>query len=193
MESKLMAKNGAPLAGSEPDDGGHDLNQVLDSFRKRKLFNFASIGAGVLAAVLVCTFMVPKYDGIVDLNIHPEESGALDLGDLADIATGAGGLDWDSKVQTQVLILTSDPLAWDVVSQLRLDQNAVFMHPGVFDFLSKCKLRVTPAGKSIDTILPCERYAILRRFNKALSVQALPKTQAVRSVSGVRTRNWPRT
>ncbi|HEY1256165.1 MAG TPA: polysaccharide biosynthesis tyrosine autokinase, partial [Terracidiphilus sp.] len=179
MESKLMAKNGAPLAGSEPDDGGHDLNQVLDSFRKRKLFNFASIGAGVLAAVLVCTFMVPKYDGIVDLNIHPEESGALDLGDLADIATGAGGLDWDSKVQTQVLILTSDPLAWDVVSQLRLDQNAVFMHPGVFDFLSKCKLRVTPAGKSIDTILPCERYAILRRFNKALSVQALPKTQAV--------------
>ncbi|MDR3774419.1 MAG: polysaccharide biosynthesis tyrosine autokinase [Terracidiphilus sp.] len=179
MGPKLMATDGATPGGGEPVDGGHDLNQVLESFRKRKLFNFASIGAGLLLAILVSAFMVPRYDGIVDLNIHPEGSGALDLGDLADIATGAGGLDWDAKVQTQVLIIQSDPLAWDVVSQLRLDQNPVFMRSGSLDFLGKCKLRVTPAGKSIDTLPPCERYGILRRFSKALEVQALPKTQAV--------------
>lgn len=179
MEPKWMAKGGAPRRGSDPENGGLDLNQVLDPFRKRKLFNFASIGAGLLLASLTCVFIVPKYDGVVDLNIHSEGSGALDLGDLAEFANGGGGLDWDSKVQTQVLILSSDPLAWDVVSQLRLDQNPVFMRPGLFNFLSSCKLRVTPPGKSIAAVPPCLRYQILRRFSKALDVRTLPKTQAV--------------
>lgn len=180
MESEqLIAKDSATRSGSDNVDSGLDLHKVLESFQKRKLFLFSSIGIGLVLAILICVFMTPRYDAVAELNIHPESSGALDLGDIADIASGAGGLDWDSKVQTEVLIISSRPLAWDVISQLRLDQNHTFMQPGLLDSISNCKLRITPAGKPVESISPCLRYQILQRFSKALDVEALPKTQAV--------------
>jgi capsular exopolysaccharide synthesis family protein len=180
MESQqLIAKVGATQSGGDDVDSGLDLHKVLESFRKRKLFLFSSIGAGLVLAILVCVFMTPRYDAAAQLNIHPESSGALDVGDIADIASGSGGLDWDAKVQTQVLIISSTPRAWDVISQLRLDQNRTFMQPGLLDIISKCKMRITPAGKPAESVSPCQRYQILQRFSKALDVEALPKSQAV--------------
>lgn len=164
----------------EAKESGLDLHNVIESFRRRKLFLSLSIAAGSVIAILVCIFMTPRYDAMADLNIHPESSGALDLGDIADIASGAGGLDWDARVQTEVLIISSRPRAWDVISQLRMDQDPTFMQPGFFEIFSRCKIAVTPATKTLESISPCLRFAILQRFSKALDVEALPKSQAVR-------------
>jgi capsular exopolysaccharide synthesis family protein len=180
MEPKqLLAKDGASQAGGEGLDTGLDLHKVIESFQKRKLLIFSSVITGLLLAFLICVFMTPRYDAVTDLNIHPESSGALDLGDLAEMASGSGGLDWDAKVQTEVLIISSSPRAWDVISQLRLDQNPTFMQPGLLDFASSCKMEITPAGKPIESISPCLRYRLLQRFSKALDVQSLPKSQFV--------------
>ena len=123
--------------------------------------------------------MTPRFDAVTYLNIHPESSAALDLGDLAEMASGSGGLDWDAKVQTEVLIISSEPRAWDVISQLRLDQNQTFMQPGILNVISSCKIRPTPEGMPIESVSPCVRYNILQRFSKALDVEALPKSQVV--------------
>ncbi|MGA3372927.1 MAG: polysaccharide biosynthesis tyrosine autokinase [Terracidiphilus sp.] len=180
MESRqLIENNSASEARPEGVDNTLDLHRVIESFQKHKLLLFLSVAIGLALAFLVCVFMTPRYDAVTYLNIHPESSAALDLGDLAELASGAGGLDWDAKVQTEVLIISSEPRAWDVITQLRLDQNPTFMRPGILGFLGECKMRVTPAGKSIETVPPCLRYQLLQRFSKALEVEALPKSQVV--------------
>jgi capsular exopolysaccharide synthesis family protein len=180
MDPKQLVsnQNGAPN-DDDADGGGLDLHEVFDSFRKRRLFIFSCIGIGLLCAILICVFMTPRYDAVADLNIHPESSGALDIGDLAEMASGAGGLDWDAKVQTEVLIISSVPREWDVISKLRLDQNKVFMKPGILDKIGACKLVSTPPDRPIESVSPCVRYKILQRFNKALDVHSLPKSQVV--------------
>jgi capsular exopolysaccharide synthesis family protein len=180
MESRqLITKNSAFQSRADGGDTGLDLHKVIESFQKRKLFLIISVAAGLALASLICVFMTPRYDAVTDLNIHPESSAALDLGDLAEMASGAGGLDWDAKVQTEVLIISSGPRAWDVISQLRLDQSEIFMEPGLLDIISDCKIRATPAGKPIESVSPCLRYQILQKFSKALDVEALPKSQVV--------------
>ena len=176
---KSTAKDSAPQARSQNVETGLDLHKVIESFQKRKLLLFLSVTAGFALALAVCVFMTPRFDAITDLNIHPESSGALDLGDLAEVASGAGGLDWDAKVQTEVLIISSAPRAWDVISQLRLDQDPTFMEPSIFDIFSSCKLRITPEGKPIDSVSPCVKFQILKKFSNALDVENLPKSQVV--------------
>jgi capsular exopolysaccharide synthesis family protein len=180
MESRqLMANNSASQGRSQGGDTGLDLHKVIESFQKRKLLLFLSVAGGLVLASLICIFMTPRFDAVTYLNIHPESSAALDLGDLAEMASGSGGLDWDAKVQTEVLIISSEPRAWDVISQLRLDQNQTFMQPGILNVISSCKIRPTPEGMPIESVSPCVRYNILQRFSKALDVEALPKSQVV--------------
>jgi capsular exopolysaccharide synthesis family protein len=176
---KSTAKESVSQSRSQNVEAGLDLHKVIESFQKRKLLLILSVTIGFAMALATCVFMTPRYDAVTDLNIHPESSGALDLGDLAEAASGAGGLDWDAKVQTEVLIISSAPRAWDVISQLRLDQDKTFMEPGVLNMFSNCKLSLTPADKPIDSVSPCMRYQILQKFSKALDVENLPKSQVV--------------
>ncbi|MGD0829512.1 MAG: polysaccharide biosynthesis tyrosine autokinase [Terracidiphilus sp.] len=176
---KSTARDSVSQSRTQNIDTGLDLHKVIESFQKRKLLLILSVAIGFTVALVTCVFMTPRFDAVTDLNIHPESSGALDLGDLAEVASGAGGLDWDAKVQTEVLIISSAPRAWDVISQLRLDQDKTFMEPSVLDVFSNCKLRVTPANKPIDSVSPCLRYKILQKFSKTLDVENLPKSQVV--------------
>jgi succinoglycan biosynthesis transport protein ExoP len=164
---------------SGPREEGLDLHSLLEVFRKRRLILVWTVAIGIALAAAICVFMTPRYDAVDTLNINPQGGASIDLGELSDLMSGAGGLDWDSIVQTQVLIISSDPLAWDVIKKLRLDQDATFMHPGLLDRFSHCRLVVTPSGQSPDNIPNCQRYKMLQRFSKALDVEALPKTQAV--------------
>jgi polysaccharide biosynthesis transport protein len=158
---------------------GLDLHALLRAFRRRKSVIIYSIATCVLLATAICIFMTPRYDAINMLNINPQGGASIDLGNLSDLMTGAGGLNWDAVVQTQVLIVSSDPLAWDTIRTLRLDQDPTFMHPGLSDAFSNCKMIVTPPNQSPDSIPPCRRFKMLLRFSKALDVEALPKSQAV--------------
>jgi capsular exopolysaccharide synthesis family protein len=164
-----------PVSRSE----GLDLHALLGAFRRRRRVIIYSIVICVLVAATVCIFMTPRYDAINMLNINPQGGSSIDLGNLTDLMSGSGGLDWDAVVQTQVLIVSSDPLAWDTIRTLRLDQDPTFMRPGLLNAISKCKMIVTPPNQSPDGIPPCRRFKMLSRFSKALEVQALPKSQAV--------------
>jgi len=178
-ETTLVLGGELPNGSSGLREEGLDLHSLLDVFRKRRLVVMWAVAIGLALAVAICIFMTPRYDATDTLNINPEGGASIDLGNLSDLMTGAGGLDWDAIVQTQVLIISSDPLAWDVIKTLRLDRSPTFMHPGLLSYFSHCKLAVTPPGKGLDNIPNCQRYAMLQRFAKELDVQALPKTQAL--------------
>lgn len=178
-DTSMILDNGIPGGPSGSHEEGLDLHSLLDIFRKRQRVIWSSVAIGVLLAAAICIFMKPRYDAVDSLNINPQGGSSIDVGDLSDLMSGAGGLDWDAIVQTQVLIISSDPLEWDVIKQLRMDQDPTFMHPGLLDRFSHCRMVMTPAGQSPDSIPPCRRFAMLQRFSKALDVEALPKSQVV--------------
>ncbi len=151
------------------------LLQVMKVLRRRVRLLVTCFALGVSVAVLLCLFMQPLYDAKAELNVHPEGSAALDLGDLGDLATGSGGLDWNSKLETQARILRSDTLAWDVIKQLRLDRDPSFSPPQK-SLLSR---NTPPVLEDIDKIDPVLKHELLRRFSKSLNVQAVPKTQVI--------------
>jgi uncharacterized protein involved in exopolysaccharide biosynthesis len=160
--------------------GGLDLRRIMDLAGKHMLLILSGLCIGIVVGGLICIFMAPRYDAVADLNIHPRGSGALNIEDPVETAQEGSAEGWDEKVETQVLIVSSTPLAWDVVSQLRLDQNASFMEPSLLGVFSVCRMEVTAPGKPIDSVSQCQRYNILRRFAKSLDVEVLPKTQAIR-------------
>lgn len=180
MPETLLAfdRNGVAPIPEVPEDG-IDLHSLLHMFARRKRIVAYAIAAGLLLAIATCWIMTPQYDAVDTLNINPEGGNSLDLGDLTDLMSGATGLDWEAKVQTQVLIISSEPLAWEVVRELRLDRNPAFMRPGLLDRFSHCKLTMTPPASTFESIPPCRQYAMLKRFSKALDVEAVPKTQAI--------------
>ncbi|ABF39840.1 Protein-tyrosine kinase [Candidatus Koribacter versatilis Ellin345] len=156
------------------EDREADLLHVLYVLRRHLQMIIGVTAFGVLVAILFCLFMKPRYEGMADLNVHPEESAALDMGALGDLATGAGGLDWSSKLETQARILKSDTLAWDVISQLRLDQNEAFATKSLFG-----RSLQTPVGKDVSSVDEARKSKLLTRFSKALRVEAVPKTQVI--------------
>ena len=155
------------------DRRGFDILHGLYLLRRNRWVIAACVVLGVAIAIAVSVLMKPRYEAMSDLNVHPEDSAALDLGTVGDLATGSSGLDWSDKLETQVRILESDTLAWDVISKLRLDQNAAFNKP-LFG-----KPELTPAGKDISTVDADRKSDLIDKFSKSLRVQAVPKSEVL--------------
>src|SRR5579871_892857 len=150
-----------------------DLFRVL---RRRRRVIFASVIVVFLAGALYCVFRARRYDAVADLAINPEGSNSLDMGEIT-ANLGAGGLGFEEKLGTQVRILKSKSLAWTVVEELRLDKDATLNQTK-----ERFHLGPRPCGASYQNTdkIPAEcRDVILDSFAKALTVESIPRTQAV--------------
>jgi len=152
------------------------LQDLVCVFRRRRRIILFTIGLAFLLGVVYCAIKTRRYDAIADLAINPEGSNALDMGEIT-ANLGGGGLGFEEKLGTQVRILKSKSLAWTVVSELRLDKDPTFAtHAGLLHF-HKPACGAPPA--QIDQITQECRDAILEQFAKSLSVESIPRTQAV--------------
>jgi polysaccharide biosynthesis transport protein len=149
----------------------HELWQIL--LRRRWAF-FACLAIITLAAVVASLVLPTRYEGVGRLTVDFESSDPLDLKGLA---RAAAGVDAETKLQTQVNILQTDSLAWDVIKRLRLDQqpetapHARFL-PGRLACMSL-------PNQSVDSIGPECRRELLDEFHKRLHVQSVPRTQII--------------
>jgi uncharacterized protein involved in exopolysaccharide biosynthesis len=91
---------------------------------------------------VVSAFLPRRYEAVARVLINPQDANPLGL-DPMDALSG-NRLTNDIVQQTQVRVLQSDPLAWKVVKQLRLDQRK--------DFAGKL---ATPAGGRFRERLDC--------------------------------------
>jgi succinoglycan biosynthesis transport protein ExoP len=125
---------------------------------------------------LYCIVKTPRYEAVADLAINPEGSNSLDMGDIT-ASLGGGGLGFDEKLETQVHILKSKSLAWTVINELRLDHEPTFAGGPKFVFFGprNCSDHLD----QMERMSPECRNAILRKFNKSLTVLTIPRTQAV--------------
>ncbi len=150
-----------------------DLFRVL---RRRRRIIVLSLIAVVLAGVLFCVFRTRRYDAVADLAINPEGSNALDMGEIT-ANLGGGGLGFEEKLGTQVRILKSKSLAWTVIDELRLDKDpSIVTRPGRFHVGAPVCAEAYPNTQQIPA--GC-RDVILDSFAKSLTVESIPRTQAV--------------
>jgi capsular exopolysaccharide synthesis family protein len=133
--------------------------------RKRKWVILSCLAATVAIVTIVSLLMPRKYDAVARINLDYENSNSLGLEQLGL----PGGIDASTKLETQIRIMQSETLAWSVMKQLRLDQQAQF---------APAKLR-SPAGAAFESIDDVRRAKLLKSFHDALNVQLVPKTQII--------------
>lgn len=140
------------------------LQELWRVLRKRKLLVLGCLVGMTVAAGLISAFLPRRYEAVARVLINPQDTNALGLDPLAALA--GTSLSNDIAQQTQVRVLQSDPLAWNVVKQLRLDQRQ--------DFAGRLATR-----DSVDSVSVPTRARILSIFHERLRVAVVPKTQLI--------------
>jgi succinoglycan biosynthesis transport protein ExoP len=131
---------------------------------KRKLVVTLFLGLSMASALVYCIIAPRRYEATARLMINPDISSPM--------VNGVGGMNapTDPSViqETEVRVMQSDAVAWEVIRQQRLDRNPEF---------AATKKGETP--EPIDTISSIHRFDLLTNFHKRLNVASIPKTALV--------------
>jgi succinoglycan biosynthesis transport protein ExoP len=133
--------------------------------RKRKWVIASCLALTVTAVTIVSLIMPRKYDAVARINLDFENANSLGLDQLGLSA----GSDATTKMETQIRIIGSETLAWNVVRQLRLDQKEQFTGQKL----------LSPANAEFEKVDDLRRAKLLKVFHNALNVQLVPKTQII--------------
>src|SRR3974390_824666 len=97
------------------------VEDIVGIVRHRKLI-FYSCLAFFVCLSLVYSFILPiRYESVGRLTVDVSSLGTL--GPQAQAFAQATGVDPATALQTQVNILETDAMAWDVITRLRLDRS----------------------------------------------------------------------
>ncbi len=146
-----------------------DLWQLL---QKRRTTFLLCVAAALLIAVIVSIAMPTRYEATGQLTLDFESNALQDA--LASVTTGSDGE--DIKLQTQVKVLQTDSLAWEVIKRLRLDQQPEMAHRKYLVGPVQCLSR---PDQSIDSVSPTCKNQLEDEFHRQLRVQSLPRTQII--------------
>jgi polysaccharide biosynthesis transport protein len=166
---KLMVTANAPLS-SQPDDDGFDLLEIWSILRRRQRIVLGCFIACLALAGLYCVLKHARYEAIARISVG-QEGDPLSIENVLPT-----GMDMDSKLQTQVKILTSDSLAWAVIGDLRLDQKVDFAGTKP---ASKPSGLLSVPGAALSSIGDFQRAGLLEKFEKSLKVSAIPHTSVI--------------
>jgi uncharacterized protein involved in exopolysaccharide biosynthesis len=97
--------------------------------------------------------------------INPDNSNSLGIA-TGEMMNPFG--DPSLMQETQVRVMQSDAVAWDVIRQLQLDRNPEF-----------AATKLGEQAEPIEAISPAHRFRVLARFHKQLRVATIPKTAIV--------------
>ncbi len=165
MENSLSPiRNSPPLSmAGGPPRGDISLAEMWAVIRKHKWLIAGCIGFALALAAVYCLKSPRRYEATARVVINPDS--AVPLGITGDEMNRAA--DPALMQETQVRIMQSDTVAWDVIRQLRLDENP--------DFLAvKSAEKTQPPEAS-----PARRFALMTEFHHRLNVASVPKTALV--------------
>jgi capsular exopolysaccharide synthesis family protein len=137
--------------------------------RRRAAFFLCMIFA-IAGAVAVSLILPTRYEGVCRLAVD------FDSNALQDVVAKVSGADDDTKLQTQVEVLETSSLAWDVIKRLRLDQRMETAHRKFGIGPAVC---VSGSGQDINSISPECRNVLLNEFHARLQVHSVPHTQII--------------
>ena len=145
-----------------------ELRQILG---RRRAPLFVCIALGILGAIVVSVCLPTRYEAVARLTVDMEPSRGAGVEALAE----AAGVADATILQTQVSILQTDSLAWELIRTLRLDQRQETV-PRSFLGSPVCR---SAADQSIDKVSTECRQQLLDEFRKRLHVQSIPRTDII--------------
>src|SRR5258708_3097560 len=151
-------------------EGGFLLRGYVRILKKRK---WVVISTWLIIATLAAVFtlhMTPVYDAMGGIAVNRENSLNLGFKD-SDVGTTLDDYDYNVALETQVRILKSDAIAFQVIKNLKLDRNPEFVG-------SAAKPRTEPPLNSLQVDAPFES-SLLDRFRGGLNLSVVPRTRIV--------------
>jgi capsular exopolysaccharide synthesis family protein len=136
------------------------LSDLRKLFLKRKWIILICILAGVGVALYLAETAVPQYEAVASVSIDMNKSTGVDLTSLAG---SSGGLQTQDRVETQLHIMQSNTIAWNVIESLKLYEkppfSSVFKKTGYHG-----------------TVSPSQKLSLLGMFKGATQVVLVPQT-----------------
>jgi capsular exopolysaccharide synthesis family protein len=166
----------ARLVGRASDDLDFDFLAVLHAIIRRRTWIYVCTAATMALAALVCFFMTPQYQAESTLEVLKQNAGPLPVGADGAAAANSDPLDFSMSLQTQMAVLDSDTLAWQVMKELKLLKPEDL--PAGQTLSAKPGTESVPAGS---IFRPNMRAAEkLKLFRNSLGVSSVSGTRLIR-------------
>lgn len=159
------------------EDLDFDIGGVIQILVRRRFWIFLCTATMLVVATLVCLFMPRTYKAVSRIELFKQDLGAGPS--LADMTNQAGGgyidpLDFNLTLQTQMKVLESDALAWQVIKELNLADTREFRtDPPIKSATAKQQTA------ELSEPAPSQRAAVLRKFAKNLKVDGISGTRLI--------------
>lgn len=148
------------------------ISELREILGRRRAPLFVCIALGILGAIVFSMFLPTRYEAVARLTVDMEPSQGAGVEALAE----AAGVADATILQTQVSILQTDSLAWELIKTLRLDRRPETVPRSIVIGSPVCR---SAADQSIDKVSVECRQALLDEFRKRLHVQAIPRTDII--------------
>lgn len=168
-----------PPFGTEKSDASRFRNEIrideIWSIIRHRNIVFLSCLAFFICLSLISSWILPvRYEGVGRLTVDFGSFG--ELGSEGAALAQATGVDQTTKLETQVNVLETDAMAWDVITRLRLDQAP---EAAVRRFVLGPVECMSPATLPVSAITPECRRQLIDEFHRRLRVQPVSRTEII--------------
>lgn len=150
-----------------------DIRKLWQAILRRRRWIYLWTLIMLAAAGLVCIFMTPQFKAQSKLEILKQDTSSLSLRpDGASSDGNSDPLDFNMTLQTQLAVLNSDALAWQVMKELKLgDSKELAGNPPGSN--------TAAAPESTDPVPGKEASRALKKFRSKLKVKDIPGTRLI--------------
>jgi capsular exopolysaccharide synthesis family protein len=146
------------------------LHEIWLTMHRRLGTLLICIGLAIATAVALSLLLPKRYEGVSRLKVDRESSDSFGVDTLAGIG------DAETKLQTEVTVLWTDSMAWEVIKRLRLDRR---LDAAPRRFVFGPAVCVSGPNQALESITPECRRALLDEFHLRLHVQSVPRTEVI--------------
>ena len=166
----------AEASNERPNELDLDIHGILRAIVRRRMWIYVCTGSMVALAALACLFMTPQYKAESKLEILKQDTSGLSLNSAgASPDASSDPLDFNVTLQTQLGVLKSDVLAWQVMKELKQVDAKDFSSNPPSD-----TARPAQQPTEDDYPTPDKRASrALTRFKSSLKVKTIPGTRLI--------------
>jgi succinoglycan biosynthesis transport protein ExoP len=175
LPSIARSANG-PTPCKITDESDVDMHAVLQILLRRRVWIYVCTATMLVAAAMVCLVMTPKYKAESKLEILRQDTSGISQGDgITPSGASSDPLDFSLTLQTQLGVLKSDTLAWQVMRELKLVDTKDFSLTGPPPQTAAPRQGAEPSDPA-----PDKRAArALKKFKSNLKVEAISGTRLI--------------
>ncbi len=139
------------------------LPELWRMLRVRRRVIIVCVSASLLLSILYAMFRPPRYEAAAEIEVSPAGTNSMGLDELANRVLNPS--DPTIQLQSAATVLQSKTVALAVMQQTRLAERKDFAGGWI-----------QPVDTDVTELSPEVRDALLRRFQKNLKVEIVPKT-----------------